>query len=375
MLQNDTMLQEYPVAPITNAGFPAPAGTGATHQCLALAPQQSSSVADSVIFVDSAPFTVGTAQRCSLRLPSQGVSEIHAELGQSRQCFWVRDLGSHSGTFVNGQRIDKQTELFEGNLVQFGDHTFEIIATRMPDMGFDQACELVSALEQFDRLLAERLVAPTFEPVVQLSDGHVLGLEVLARSQLLGLETPLKMFQLASQLNLELELSRLLRWEGIVHGRDSHPQMLLFLNTHPLELDEPGLIESIEEVRFLEPDRRIVLEIPERAIRSPEHLSQVMEELEDLTVQVCVDDFAGDPTFAHSLLAARPAFAKFDKSVTDQISQQSESQQELQMQLISDAKSAGIQCVAKGLETEEMAQKCRDFGFELGQGYHFNVGT
>ena len=59
--------------------------------------------------------------------------------------------------------------------------------------------------------------------------------EVLARSRLFGLETPKDMFGVAQQLNLEVELSTMLRWEGVQVTQAMSPSPHLFLNTHPRE--------------------------------------------------------------------------------------------------------------------------------------------
>ena len=62
-------------------------------------------------------------------------------------------------------------------------------------------------------------------------DAKVVGYEVLGRGSVFGLESVKAMFHAAEQLNLEVELSRLLRWEGIRQGRVLTDDPLLFVNT------------------------------------------------------------------------------------------------------------------------------------------------
>ena len=48
------------------------------------------------------------------------VSEKHARVSYSGDSFWIEDLGSRNGTFVNGRRIDKRSVLRDGYLIRVG---------------------------------------------------------------------------------------------------------------------------------------------------------------------------------------------------------------------------------------------------------------
>ncbi len=57
----------------------------------------------SVIPLDETPFSIGRESSTRLRLRSPGVSRQHCVIerdGEDR--FWITDLGSRNGTFVNG---------------------------------------------------------------------------------------------------------------------------------------------------------------------------------------------------------------------------------------------------------------------------------
>jgi diguanylate cyclase (GGDEF)-like protein len=62
---------------------------------------------------------VGRASSAGIHLAEIGVSPFHARLGQRDGAFWVEDLASLNGTFVNGERVVVH-ELREGDLVRFG---------------------------------------------------------------------------------------------------------------------------------------------------------------------------------------------------------------------------------------------------------------
>jgi two-component system, NtrC family, response regulator GlrR len=48
---------------------------------------------------------VGTAPSADVVLNDRAVSRLHAELDPRDDGLWVRDLGSHNGTFVEGIRV------------------------------------------------------------------------------------------------------------------------------------------------------------------------------------------------------------------------------------------------------------------------------
>lgn len=63
--------------------------------------------------------TLGRATTCSIFVPDRRASREHARLFAEGDKLWVEDLGSHNGTFVNGQRITK-VELQKGDLIRLG---------------------------------------------------------------------------------------------------------------------------------------------------------------------------------------------------------------------------------------------------------------
>ncbi|MFA6108078.1 MAG: FHA domain-containing protein [Candidatus Latescibacterota bacterium] len=48
------------------------------------------------------------------------VSAQHAQISCAGEGFWVKDLGTTNGTFVNGQRIQEPTPLHDEDLVKIG---------------------------------------------------------------------------------------------------------------------------------------------------------------------------------------------------------------------------------------------------------------
>src|SRR5579864_4154913 len=65
------------------------------------------------------PFTVGRKVDKDLVIADPRVSRDHAQISQEGQEFFLEDLGSKHGTFVNGERIQRQ-KLERGDRLEFG---------------------------------------------------------------------------------------------------------------------------------------------------------------------------------------------------------------------------------------------------------------
>lgn len=64
---------------------------------------------------------IGRAEDCDLVLAHDGtVSRHHARIVRDGEKFFIEDLGSTHGTFVNGERITGRTELRPGAIIRMG---------------------------------------------------------------------------------------------------------------------------------------------------------------------------------------------------------------------------------------------------------------
>lgn len=78
------------------------------------------------ITIDVECFQVGRKPDLPLCLNQSGISRVHAALLQKNDSLLVKDLQSTNGTFVNGVRIDEETQLQEGDVVAFGNLSFQV---------------------------------------------------------------------------------------------------------------------------------------------------------------------------------------------------------------------------------------------------------
>lgn len=325
--------------------------------------------------VDENPFVVGRKPGVALTLHFQTVSGHHGSLWVENGELLVRDLDSTNGTYVNGARIDRPTTLSEEDLIHFAEAPFRV--RRQSATGCnagtiaENVCDQALALVQFDRLMSQRLVVPHFQPILNLHNRALVGFEVLGRGRVFGLESVGAMFQAAEQLNLEVELSRLLRWEGVRVGRDLIDRPALYVNTHPKEMVGDGLIDSLGKLREMAGNTPIVLEIHEAAVTEPAMMKKLHARLKDFGIQLAYDDFGAGQARLAELIEARPDCLKFDISLIRNIDSADPHRYQMLETLVRMARDLDIEVLAEGIETVEEAQACREIGFDLAQGFYF----
>lgn len=326
------------------------------------------------VLVQPVPFTIGRRPGCSMQLNYKTISGNHAELTLVNGQLWVEDLTSTNGTYVNGRRIIEATPLREEDLLQFADIAFRVKserrATTCQTMQED-VCDKALALVQFDRLMENRLVTPFYQPIIDMRTGEFRGYEVLARSRLFGLESCAAMFDAAARLNMEVELSRMLRWEGVREGLNLPANSTLFVNTHPLEIRREGLVDSMATARQLSMDVPIILEVHEAAITDPGEMRTLRAQLKELNIGIAYDDFGAGQTRLSELTEAPPDYLKFDISLIRGIDSAPPERQRMLASLVKMVIELGVNPLAEGIETPEEADVCRSMGFKTAQGYHF----
>jgi len=325
--------------------------------------------------IATSPYLVGRRSSCEIQLASRAVSSRHAELRIHAEGLSVVDLNSTNGTFVNGRRIEGEVMLPPDSLVQFADVPYRVLeqnSTAQTSTVSQDSVDQALALVQFETLMSQQAVTPHFQPIVSLADSSWLGFEVLGRSRLPGLETPYRMFSVASQLKMEIPLSEMLRVKGVEQSRSLGETPHLFLNTHPLELHQDGgLIESVKSLRLAAGSQPFTLEIHEGAVAELQQLKALRAALCDLDVKLAFDDFGAGQSRLVELLELHPDYVKFDMSLIRGIDQASSGQRQMIGLLVKMVSDIGAVPLAEGIETEPEARVCREIGFELAQGYFF----
>ena len=86
--------------------------------------------AERVVVLDVVPLVVGRAPTSGLVLLATEVSRAHCQIVLANGAVTVTDLESTNGTFVNGERINRVTDLSPGAIVQVG--PYQLTYAQMP---------------------------------------------------------------------------------------------------------------------------------------------------------------------------------------------------------------------------------------------------
>ncbi|RPJ06934.1 MAG: FHA domain-containing protein [Spirochaetaceae bacterium] len=79
------------------------------------------------IKINNDPFVVGRDKKCNLTLSSSTISRRHAEIFSKDSTFYLRDLGSTNGTFINSKKIAEEEIVHNGDYITFADLQFKLI--------------------------------------------------------------------------------------------------------------------------------------------------------------------------------------------------------------------------------------------------------
>jgi EAL domain-containing protein (putative c-di-GMP-specific phosphodiesterase class I) len=231
-----------------------------------------------------------------------------------------------------------------------------------------QAAALRAEKEKVERIrsvLERGLIKMVFQPIADLADGTVTGVEALARFAVEPPRTPDVWFEEAEAVNLREELEL-----AAVMLALAHPELLpegcyLSINLSP---------ETVTSARFAEllpdmPAKRIVLEVTEHArVEDYGALRGALQEFRARGGRLAVDDAgAGFASLKHILRLA-PEVVKLDREVAQGIDVD-RPRRALASALISFAFDIGAEVVAEGIETRSEVDALRDLGVSYGQGY------
>jgi len=329
------------------------------------------------------PFRIGRREGFDLCLPSPNVSGLHAEILEEDGQLWLYDLNSTNGTFINDERVDVKAVLQDGDSIQFANKQFRVILTSSDPAGNRRPMATVPSAvptpapetpkQKFQRLLDSGAV-PFFQPIHEISSGSqkLIGYEVLGRSRIFGLNTPEQMFAAALPLEMESELSRVLRQRGIQAAQNEVPKDLkLFVNTHPAELECSVLGKSLHELRKAYPDRPIVLELSETSLNAPDTFFELRSTLRNLDIGLALHDFSAGKIHLAELNEIAPDIVKFDCALLQGINKASLKRQRLIRAMVKMVKELGIVPMAEYIESKEEHESLVQIGFQYAQGFHY----
>lgn len=217
-----------------------------------------------------------------------------------------------------------------------------------------------------DAVLTAGRVSMVFQPIVGLADGHLVGLEALARFPAEPVRPPGAWFEDAwtCERGIDLELAAI---RAATEQLDRVPACaFMSVNASPATAVSAQLGRLLDDV----PCDRLVLELTEHTqVEDYDTLLAGLDSLRRRGVRVAVDDTGAGYAGLRHLLQVRPNIVKLDVALTRGIDTDP-ARRALAAGLVTFAREIGAAVVAEGIETEQELQTLQALEIEWGQGYH-----
>ena len=292
------------------------------------------------------------------RLPATEAMRIRAYLGVP---MWLSD-GSVYGTFCcySGLPSFALVDADVKAMTRFA----ELIVRLMENRVLAERA-IASSRERLADVIDGRLLGIVYQPIIDLADGAVLGVEALARFPSLPERGPDLWFEEAHLVARGAELELLaIELAGASLAR-LPPHAYLALNVSPATVLGGKLGARLEGL----PLERVVLEITEHApIGEYSALVAALAPLREAGLRLAIDDAgSGYASFRH-ILQLQPDIIKLDRSLISDIDSDA-GRRALAAALTGFAKATRCRVVAEGIETPAELATLRDLGVDAGQGW------
>ncbi|MDO7785679.1 EAL domain-containing protein [Desulforamulus aquiferis] len=228
-------------------------------------------------------------------------------------------------------------------------------------------------LGEFNHILAQKNLLMVYQPIVSLQNGEILGWEALTRgpkdSYFLS---PLVIFGFAEEVGLLFPVEKLCRELAInnVGYMESHQK--LFLNIHPLTINDPQFVRGETSKLLAEShlhSANLVFEITERqSIHDFARFNKTLAHYRNQGYRVAVDDAGAGFSSLQAIAEVRPDFIKIDCSLVRDINTNRVKKALLET-LVTFTQKIGCSIIAEGIETEAELATLHSIGVQYGQGY------
>jgi diguanylate cyclase (GGDEF)-like protein len=323
-----------------------------------------------VALIDEPDAEGGSAWRVAERLIEALTQPIHAD-----------NLTLHIGASIGIARFPDDADQ-ASDLLRRAD----LALYRAKNGGRRRACHYDPALdnamaerEALEQRLREAIdtgqIVPHYQPVVDLPERRVRGVELLSRWQdpQRGLVPPSEFIALAENCGLIGPLTLAVLRQACTDLRAMPAHWRLAFNVAPQQLQDPRLVGDVMQVlRSTGTDpRRIEVEVTETALVADFPVARkTIEALKREGITVALDDFGTGYSSLNTLSQLGFDKIKIDRSFVATLHERSESAK-IVASIIGLGASLGVQVLAEGVETERDARTLSGLGCGAAQGYLF----
>lgn len=226
--------------------------------------------------------------------------------------------------------------------------------------------------------VAQRRVRVHYQPIVELQEGRVVGVEALCRwNDNRGRAVSPERFIPAAEktgaiIPLGREVLRLATVQAVESAGTRGQGLLLSVNASAIQLSNPGFLGELADL--VGPERRrpyrFCLEITETAIMSdPKTALLTLSGARDMGIAIALDDF-GTGQSSMSYLAGFPIdIIKIDQSFVGSVDIDPISRA-LVRSMVSIAEELGAATIAEGVERPGQLRALRELGCDMAQGFY-----
>lgn len=205
-----------------------------------------------------------------------------------------------------------------------------------------------------------------YQPIIELDQGGVVGVEALSRFTAEPYQPPDRWFARAWGVGLGAPLELAAVRQALDDLPALGPGLRMHLNISP----ETLLLDEAVELLTSTAEDRLVVELTEHApIHGQPVLRDRLEQLRARGVRCALDDMGTGYAGLTALVELRPHVHKIDRSIVHGVDED-RSRSALIAAWVAFAGVAGAMVVAEGIETESELAALRILNVPYGQGYH-----
>lgn len=284
---------------------------------------------------------------------------------------------SEPDTAITGSELLKRANIALREAKGGGHNTYCLYQHDMEEL-VQNRMRLRQALHQ---ALAQQEFQLHYQPQIDLKTGKIIGVEALLRwaHPQLGMQRPDQFIPLAEETGLIVPVGTWVLHTACAQAKSWQeqglPTITLAVNISAVQIQRGRLVEAVQkalERTGLAP-QYLELELTESILASHlDDVSNVLNQLKDLGVQLAIDDFGTGYSSFHYLKIFSVDTLKIDQTFVRNLTVDSRDAA-LVRAMIAMARSLGVHVVAEGVETLEQWHFLSQEGCGKAQGYYFSA--
>lgn len=327
-------------------------------------------------------FIIGRHNDCDFRIKDNDVSRRHAEIFSKDGTFYVRDLDSVNGTFVNREQVDYVVKLNHMDVLHIAQKEFRVICKDIEANALPEATAIsgeditimrtsppgkmaTSYAKHMLELLAAEKLKVSYRPILNVSNLRTVAYEAVGHGTYPSLPSAMPtLFFIAENINKAPALSEMLRTLATTSIPDSSERRRLFLDLHPTETQVKQIVNSFKVLQRRNAQIDFVLQVSEKSIGDMDFIKKLHQGLSDLGVAIAYVDFGAGHGRLVELMTHPPEYLKFAPNLMTGIYEKTDEEQYLIQALVDVANKFNITTIAAGVSSKKEAAVCRNLGFD-----------